>query len=294
MAVNPDEEHLENPAPIQSENPPEAIIPNNDTEPINPNQAIENMEVHHHAHHGHEKKTWKNYFWEFFMLFLAVFCGSMAELQVEHYIEHQREKKYAQTLVEDLINDTIDLKYDIEGWSKAKRRADTIIDQLEKKVDLRDHRLLYKCVSLVNTNNTFLYHDRTIQQLKSSGNFRLIRNRAIADSLVVYDGWINKTITNIEDIYGTVLNPEMHNLENQLFNAKFFSIARYKEKLDAAFLESPEIIIMVKGKDDIAFQFYNKVHNYKSLTQARVNYLTATLRRATNLIELLNKEYHFD
>ena len=60
-----------------------------------------NMEVHHHAHHGHEKKTWKNYFWEFFMLFLAVFSGFLAEIQVEHYVEHQREKKYMQMCLID-------------------------------------------------------------------------------------------------------------------------------------------------------------------------------------------------
>ncbi|NNV54932.1 hypothetical protein [Limnovirga soli] len=292
MADNTEEEHLDNPTNTQSENSPDEVTPTSDTESFNQNQETKSMEVHHHAHQSHGKKSLKHYFWEFFMLFLAVFCGSLAELQVEHYVEHQRETKYAQTLVEDLVNDTIDLKYDIEGWSKVDRRADTIIMEMEKDVDLRDHRLLYKCVSQINTNNTFLYHDRTIQQLKSAGNFRLLRDNAIADSLVEYDGWIVKTVTNIEDIYGKVLNPEMQNLENQLFNSKYFSIARNKAKLDSAFLLSPEKIMMQKGKEEIAFQFYNKVHNYKSLTQARIYYLGTTLRRATNLIALL--KHHYD
>lgn len=253
---------------------------------------IENMEVHHHAHHNHGKKNWKHYFWEFFMLFLAVFCGSLAELQLEHYIEHQREKKYAATLLEDLVNDTIDLKNDTSYWKKINKRADTIIIEMEKPVDLRDHRLLYKCVSLINTNNTFLYHDRTIQQLKSAGNFRLIRNNAIADSLVEYDGWIVKTITNIEDNYSKVQQPAVKNLQSQLFNEKYFSIARNKSKLDSAFLLHPEKIMMQKGKEDLAFQFYNQVLEYQSLTAARVYYLSTNLRRATNLIALLQKEYH--
>lgn len=294
MADNIDEEHFDNIPNSQSENSPNEITPTDDTENINLKQETENMEVHHHAHHGHEKKTWKSYFWEFFMLFLAVFCGSLAELQVEHYIEHQREKKYAQTLIEDLTNDTTDLHNDIPSWGKAKRRADTIIIEMEKDVNLRDHQLLYKCVALINTNNTFLYHDRTIQQLKSAGNFRLIRDNAIADSLTEYDGWIVKTVTNIEDIYGKVINPEMHNLENQLFNAKYYSIASNKIKLDSAFTVSPEKLMMLKGKEDIVFQFYNKVHNYKSLTEARIYYLGTTLRRATNLISLLKHHYHID
>ncbi len=45
-----------------------------------------NMEVHHHTHPAHGKKTWKAYFWEFLMLFLAVFCGFLAEYQLEHVI----------------------------------------------------------------------------------------------------------------------------------------------------------------------------------------------------------------
>ena len=52
--------------------------------------------------------------------------------------------------------------------------------------------------------------------------------------------------------------------------------------------------MMQKGKEDIAFQFYNKVHNYKSLTESRLYYLGTTLRRATNLIAFLQKEYHLE
>ena len=38
MADNTDEEHLDNPTINQSENPPDEIIPTNDTDTINPNQ----------------------------------------------------------------------------------------------------------------------------------------------------------------------------------------------------------------------------------------------------------------
>jgi hypothetical protein len=58
-------------------------------------QTEKEMEVHHHTHAAHGKKTWKDYFWEFLMLFLAVFCGFLAEYQLEHIIEHQRAKVFA-------------------------------------------------------------------------------------------------------------------------------------------------------------------------------------------------------
>ncbi|MEI2696022.1 MAG: hypothetical protein V9E90_13200 [Saprospiraceae bacterium] len=65
MAKKTDEEHLENPINNQPESPPDKITPTADTKTIVPNQDIENMEVHHHAHDPavpHHKKNWKSYF----------------------------------------------------------------------------------------------------------------------------------------------------------------------------------------------------------------------------------------
>ena len=59
-----DDEPLDKPITLQSENP----LPD-----INSKQETENMEVHKHAHHVMHKKKWTEYFLEFFMLFLAVF-----------------------------------------------------------------------------------------------------------------------------------------------------------------------------------------------------------------------------
>jgi len=64
------------------------------------------MDVHHHSGH-HEKKTWRSYFWEFFMLFLAVFCGFLAENIREHRMERTREVEYIRTLASDLAEDTV-------------------------------------------------------------------------------------------------------------------------------------------------------------------------------------------
>lgn len=291
--------HLDEDQPIDPENIPpqiaaEETTPVTDTTTIIPNQADTTMEVHHHGHHSHEKKTWKNYFWEFFMLFLAVFCGSLAELQVEHYIEHNREKKYAQTLIEDLVSDSIDLHQDIKFWNTLANRADTIRREIEKPQPQRDQFLIYKCIRSITSNNTFLYHDRTIQQLKSSGNFRLIENKEIADSIITYDAWIQKTINDIENIYGHVLSPQMSGVENQLYNSRFLEVANNKEKFDSLLQQNPESITIKDTKADLLFQYYNKLYDYKGLTKARIYFLSTLHRRGTNLILLLKKEYHFE
>jgi hypothetical protein len=103
MTDNKDEEHFDNPITNQSENPPDEIILATDT--ITQNHNSKNMEVHHHAHTGHGKKTWKEYFWEFLMLFLAVFCGFLAEYQLEHKIERDRLKKFMYDMTKNLEYD---------------------------------------------------------------------------------------------------------------------------------------------------------------------------------------------
>src|SRR6267154_508006 len=101
MADNTDEEHLDKLTNTQSENSSDDIIPTKDTKPINPNQEIENMEVHKHPHHVTHKKKWGEYLIEFLMLFLAVFLGFIAENIRENGVEHERAKEYANLLIED-------------------------------------------------------------------------------------------------------------------------------------------------------------------------------------------------
>ena len=73
------EEPLESQTNTKSENSLDEILPVEDTETINTNQEIENMEVHKHPHHVTHKKKWGEYVLEFLMLFLAVFLGFLAE-----------------------------------------------------------------------------------------------------------------------------------------------------------------------------------------------------------------------
>ena len=95
MTNNTDDEALNNPANTQPENPPEEITPARDIDTITPNQEPENMEVHHHPDIHHEKKKWKEYFFEFLMIFLAVAMGFFAEQIRERHVEKERLQNYS-------------------------------------------------------------------------------------------------------------------------------------------------------------------------------------------------------
>ena len=210
-----DEEHLDRPTNTPSDNSSDEIIPNIDTKAINLNQETKNMEVHHHGHHGHEKKTWKNYFWEFFMLFLAVFCGFLAEYQLEHVIEQQREKQYIRSLINDLKSDTLKLSEVINGFENVGLMQDTLLKTFSTINEL-DNKLFLRNFTGIMGYPDFIYSDATINQLKNAGGFRIFRNRNDIDSIMVYDAIVKKALLN-EGTHGRYYE-QLQNLTKETFN----------------------------------------------------------------------------
>ncbi len=155
----------------------------------------ENMEVHHHTHPGHGKKTWREYFWEFLMLFLAVFCGFLAEYQLEHVIEKERGKQYVRSLYADLKTDTTQCGIQIAELAAQESSLnvmDACFDSLTHGITSPD------CLKSVVQNSSgfsdFIYTDRTIQQLKFAGGLRLIQDKQIADRIISYDALVRRML----------------------------------------------------------------------------------------------------
>jgi hypothetical protein len=142
------------------------------------------MEVHHHTHHP---KKWKEYFWEFFMLFLAVFCGFLAEIQVEHYVEGQREKQYMSSLLDDLKSDTAMLMVNIAERKNRVQMCDSLAYFFDGKLNPATNGRAYFYARTASIPCNLFPSDRTIQQLKNSGNLRLVRKISISNSIMLYD-----------------------------------------------------------------------------------------------------------
>lgn len=150
----------------------------------------EDMEVHHHTHpdsHRDGKKNWKSYFWEFLMLFLAVFCGFLAEYKLEHVIEHQREKQYIQSLIADLKSDQQVLVQHILHVKTGISMMDSMINILNTPLLVANNTgHLYYLARLAPRLKPLSTNNRTFEQLKNSGNFRLIRNLNTSNKIMTY------------------------------------------------------------------------------------------------------------
>ena len=150
------------------------------------------MEVHHHSHTA--RKRWKHYFWEFLMLFLAVFCGFLAEYYLEHTIEHNREKQFINSLVGDIIADTVQLS-NIRGFRLDRlNKIDSVRMLLSKNktgsVPVQSLQLFED----IKGHVSFYQNSGTLDQLKNSGGLRLIRKRAVVDSIQAYDQQIRRML----------------------------------------------------------------------------------------------------
>jgi hypothetical protein len=143
------------------------------------------MEVHTHTHTP--RKKWTHYFWEFLMLFLAVFCGFLAEYQLEHKIERDREKSYIKSLVEDLKQDTSALLVSVALQGSVCRMIDTLIADLKSSNRDNITRAIYLLARKIPySEGRFSINNRTFDQMKTSGNLRLIRKSATLDSITAY------------------------------------------------------------------------------------------------------------
>lgn len=295
MADTKDEENLNTPTDNQSENPLNEITPINYTETINSNQETKNMEVHHHAHDPaapHHKKNWKSYFWEFLMLFLAVFCGFFAEYQLEHKIENERGREYVLSMINDLKADTTYLEKNIkifENYLKLQKIALSSFDKLEKGYD---DKAFQDMNAGFNGFPDFIYSDATIQQLKNSGGFRLIKNHKIIDSIMRYDSEVRVIL--IQETYLGQKYFDIVNYQNEVINYKELFKQRRQLKKTSSQLEAEKFDLFLTHDKMAVAKLYNNLSYYSSIFITSLKQEKQLKKSAIKLILFLQKEYDLE
>ena len=247
------------------------------------------MEVHHHSH-IRETKKWKTYFWEFFMLFLAVFCGMLAEYKLEHIIEHQREKKYITSLIKDVELDIGSMQRSFEIRKKQIDYFDSLRILLKDGYQNKMNDF-YFYARHITRGTGFQYHDRTIQQLKNSGNLRLIRNQNAADSITVYDNERMKSTLTQQESEAELRQYISHHLAGKIFDSfSWHDVTDSTGKIIRP-LSNPSLIT----RDTLLLhEFSFKIVQLKGTLATTNRAITQTIKSAQNLKALLKEEYNLD
>ena len=216
------------------------------------------MEVHAHSSRTPgTRKKWTHYFWEFLMLFLAVFCGFLAEYQLEHVIEHQREKQYMKLMISDLETEPL----------------------LQKNI-IMSYQYTYPALN----NLTFKFNDRTITQLKNSGNMRIIRNQKVNDGIIRYWNEIEK-INQARDRH-TAYRTKGRDMETRIFNtAEIYLKNNSPEDINNA-------IRLINPDPLLVKEYANVVANAGVMLRSIQYFMQNQLKIAKEIIFLIKKEYH--
>jgi len=146
------------------------------------------MEVHHHPDLEHKKKRFKEYFLEFLMIFLAVTMGFIAENVREGISDRNKEREYIESMIQDLKTDTAQVNEKRVDLLVQMFQMDTLETLLRPDVNKRDSDVFecYHIRSSIMNQHQVGFSDRTITQLVSSGNMRLINKKTVSDRITEY------------------------------------------------------------------------------------------------------------
>src|SRR5690242_2272199 len=154
------------------------------------------MEVHHHP--KVEKKNFKEYFLEFLMIFLAVTLGFIAENIREYISDRGKEHVYMNSILGNVHTDSAMITESIEGLQFNKKAIDTLMQLIRSGGYKEKPQILYRLAYQTRGPQLFKYSNVTFEEMKSSGDFKLIRNKAVSNDIVQYDDFINTTIKELE------------------------------------------------------------------------------------------------
>lgn len=251
------------------------------------------MEVHHHPHPG--KKSFKEYFLEFLMIFLAVTMGFFAESIREHVNDRAKETEFMRSMIEDLKADTASAETAANTFTRISHLLDTLLICL--KNDVPDPAIINRKIAGNFWAYTgYSYNNRTIQQLKNAGNFRLIRNSAVADSILKYDNFINSImLTQYVDLKNTMYaykDVEAKVVRYSKLNTIYIRYAL--SNFDSSVFRQNSQSSFISRDKELLSMYYNRLFIHEALTHTFIANLKHNVAYAADLIRLIRKEYHLE
>ena len=261
----------------ESVKPAEVKIPLVESHNLIPKQEPENMETHaFHLHRAPGKKIW-HYFFEFLFLFLAIFCGFLAENWREQMREHQREKEFIHSIVEDIKSDTLQSGIILKQLRRTSVGIDSVLNALLSPEISKNSNNAYRLWTKYLDIKSFVSNDRTIQQLKNSGELRLIRNKAVSDRIMEYDQTLKNYYQQSNFMYSA--------LSDQHIYSQLFDFIRLKKNRNFP------VPLTEQGKK-ILNEAYAHQQLWNSGLTGLISWLKSVNEEGKGLLIFIQKEYH--
>jgi len=271
---NPENSKLDNSDKSSDINSPSADLNSTGSNDDYENTFTESKKLLHFP----RKKSWR-YLFEFLMLFLAVFCGFLAENFRVQLSENKREKEFIHSILEDIKTDTLESSLTIKQLKGLKTGIDSVLILLASPDVFENSNDAYFLWSKNLGLEVFVSNDRTIQQLKNSGDLRLIRSSVVSDGIMKYDQILKKYYAQSNLMYGA-----LHDVTDysQLFD--FISLER-----------NPYVPVPLtdQGKKSLN-EAYANLELWRRGLIGLISWLEVVNQEGEDLITLIHKEYQIE
>jgi hypothetical protein len=250
------------------------------------------MEVHHHTHATDTRRgrnKWTHYFWEFLMLFLAVFCGFLAEYRLEHKIESDRGRQYVYSMYEDLKMDTVTLNTIIQNRIKRNQMIDSLFSMIDNPGKHLSNLYFFARHMTRTAPVLFINNDRTIQQLKYSGGLRLITNKRISDSIMIYDRQVRLVLERQENELATIR--ECLPYYFRIFDGRVFAKMLDVNNVINRIIDNPSLLKFSEQDLNIFLGYYQTI---KAINLSNIVHVKVLREKAIDLIGILKEENNLD
>jgi hypothetical protein len=229
------------------------------------------------------------------MLFLAVSLGFYAENLREGLIHKEQVKTNMRSLLSDLRSDVNHFDSIIERSQYVSSMADSLIALLHN--DLSNTKEIYFTARSVTANVGYFYsNSKSFEQMKSSGLLRFISPQELLDSIGNY--YVSFTwLANQTDLARLKLDA-IHKGNHALFDSYVFQEMMKKSPLLSIntghlVINKPEGHPALLSTDKMSINNVSLNYHYYSVTiKFYTNSAIVQRQRATQLIELIKKEYH--
>jgi hypothetical protein len=197
------------------------------------------------------------------------------------------------TLQEDLKRDTAQLSRLKDYFTIIAARKDSLVRYLKPPVQNDKIMEYYRETAIITSIIGYAYNDRTIEQFRQSGNYRLIRKREIADSLTRYDNKMRNTFAKNYDVIWENRQKLYNDLNAIVDNISF----EYFEGTGAVAEDSLRQkkllpLQLVTNDNKLLMNFYNSALLQRGYMFDFIFWIDKMKLSAENLISLIQKEYH--
>jgi predicted transcriptional regulator with HTH domain len=240
------------------------------------------------------------------MLFFAVFLGFVAENLREKAGDRNKEKEYMHSMASDLQSDITDIDRVIRGLTyviKGHDSLETMLSEVSSKNDYEFYRKLYYANTAFTWNDVnVVFTESTISELKSSGNLRLIQNKALTDSILNYEetktygegqhDYVRESLSKTYFFATDIFDISCYKKYNDFLNGSDYGnrILFPYENVKHYISEKPQLLTTDKT---MIKKYIRLVNNEKDQMVFYLVYVENIKQQAIRLFQQIKTQYHF-